>query len=451
MRDWRSSAAYRIAFTYSAAFALVIAVLGIVVFLAADRSFRQQQDAAIAEEVASLLRDYRSEGLGDVRERIDAREANHSTHSFGYALFDQGGRRLAGNLDTRAAEPGWHDITFVDPQEGPDPARALSTLLSGGNTLMVAADTEALERIDHTILVLFGGAFLLVLAVGVVGALVLGGYLRGRLERISRAARAVMGGDFAQRMPIGRRGDEFDTVSASLNAMLDRIALLLENLQQVSSDLAHDLRTPLVRMRGGLETALGENVSSAMKEKAVKGALRQSDDLLDLFAAILRISEVESGELTKSFKPVDLAAIVRDVCESWEPSVVDGGRGLDCRAEGSIMVAADRELIAQAIINLLENAQIHTPVGTVIAIEMAHDKDSVQLSVADDGAGVDAVDHDRIMRRFVRLDTSRTAPGNGLGLNLVAAIATMHGGCVTLTDNKPGLRATISLPRLIAR
>ena len=115
------------------------------------------------------------------------------------------------------------------------------------------------------------------------------------------------------------------------------------------------------------------------------------------------------------------------------------------------MVAADRELIAQAIINLLENAQIHTPVGTVIAIEMAHDKDSVQLSVADDGAGVDAVDHDRIMRRFVRLDTSRTAPGNGLGLSLVAAIATMHGGFVSLTDNKPGLRATISLPRLIAR
>lgn len=451
MPDRRSSAAYRIAFTYSAAFALMIAVLGIIVYLAADRSFRQQQDRAIAEESTSLLRDYRNEGLGDLRERIGAREASHPTNAFGYALFDGAGRLIAGRLDTRPMGAGWHDIVFVDPEEGPDPARALSTLLPGGITLMVAADTEALEQIDHSILMLFGGAFVLVLALGSAGALLLGGYLRRRLERISGTARAVMEGNFGQRMPIGKRGDEFDVVSASLNAMLDRIARLLENLRQVSSDLAHDLRTPLVRMRGGLERALGDDASPSMRQAAIESALRQSDDLLDLFAAILRISEVESGELARSFEAVDLEAIVQDVCESWEPAVVDGGRNLVCRTEHSIFIAADRELIAQAVINLIENAQIHTPIGTTITIDMAHDDTSVRLAVADDGPGVEPANHDRILRRFVRLDASRTAPGNGLGLNLVAAIATMHGGLVTFSDNEPGLWVTISLPRLVAR
>ena len=156
MPDWRSSAAYRIAFTYSAAFALVVATLGGVVYLAADRSFRLQQDAAITEESASLLRDYRNEGLGDLRERIDAREASHPTNAFGYVLLDGRGRRIAGSMQTRLVSPGWHDIVFQDPEEGPDPARALSTRLPGGPTLVVAADTEALEQIDHTILVLFG-------------------------------------------------------------------------------------------------------------------------------------------------------------------------------------------------------------------------------------------------------------------------------------------------------
>ncbi|WP_029624145.1 sensor histidine kinase [Sphingomonas sp. PAMC 26617] len=451
MPERRSSAAYRIAFTYSAGFALLVAVLGAIVFLAADRSFRQQQDAAIAEESASLLRDYRDEGLGDLRERIDAREASHPTNSFSYALFDGAGKRIAGGLNTKPKGSGWHDIVFVDPEEGADPARALATNLPENITLMVAADTEALERIDHTILVLFGGAFVLVLTAGAAGALILGGYLRHRLGRISGTARTVMAGDFSQRMPVSARNDEFDAVSASLNAMLDRIALLLENLQQVSSDLAHDLRTPLVRMRNGLERALADDAPRGTQQTAIQAALRESDDLLDLFAAILRISEVEGGELIKSFAPVDLVALVQDVCESCEPAIVDGGRTLRCTIEGSVLIAADRELLAQAIINLLENAQIHTPTGTKITIEMVHDEASASIIVSDNGTGVAVADHDRILRRFVRLDASRTTPGNGLGLNLVSAIVMLHGGGVTLSDNAPGLRVTINLPRLLER
>ena len=450
MPDWRSSAAYRIAFTYSAAFALVVAILGILVYFAADRSFRLQQDTAISEESASLLRDYRDEGLGDLRERINAREASPSTNAFGYILLDRRGRRIAGSMKTRFVSAGWHDIIFQDPLEGPDPARALATRLPDGSTLMVAADTEALEQIDHTILVLFSVAFAFVLAVGGLGASLLGGYIRRRLGRISGTAQGVIAGDLSRRMPVGRNNDEFDAVSASLNAMLDRIALLLDNLRQLSGDVAHDLRTPLVRMRTGLERALRDQAPEAHAE-AIEGALRQSDELLDLFAAILRISEVESGELVKSFAPVDLAALVEDVCESWEPSVAEAGRQLRCHSRGPVLVSADRELLAQALINLLENAQTHTPPGTTIVIELELDDASARLVVADDGPGVDAADRDRITRRFVRLDASRSAPGNGLGLNLVSAVATMHGGSVEFADNHPGLRATILLPRIVAQ
>ena len=361
------------------------------------------------------------------------------------------GQRLAGDLNTRPVGAGWHDIVFIDPEEGPDPARALATRLPGGIALLVGADTEALERIDHTILILFGGAFILVLVLGAAGALILGGYLRGRLERISSTARTVMAGNFSKRMPVGRRGDEFDAVSSSLNAMLDRIALLLENLRQVSSDLAHDLRTPLVRMRNELERSLGEQASAAERGTTIERALQQSDELLALFAAILRISEVESGELVRSFRQIDLGTLVQDVCETWEPAISDGGRFLQCRTEAGITVAADQELLAQAIINLLENAQSHTPTGTAITVEMVPSNASVELTIADDGPGVATADHERIMRRFVRLDASRTNPGNGLGLNLVAAIAAMHAGSLAFSDNAPGLRATITLPRLSNR
>ncbi len=448
MTDWRTSAAYRIAFTYSAAFAVLIAVLGIAVYLAADRSFRQQQDDTIAEESAALIHEYRSEGLVDLLERIGERETRSATKPLGYVLFDASGRRIAGGLDTRPTTTGWHNIVFEDPEEGRDPARALATSLPDGLLLMVAADTEALERIDHAILVLFGGAFVLVLIIGAGGALMLGSYLRERLERISNAARTIMAGELTQRMPVGPRGDEFDTLAASLNAMLDRISQLLDNLRQVSSDLAHDLRTPLVRMRGELERALDPHVAPDAHKAAVEQALVRSDDVLALFAAILRISEIEGGELARTFAPVELATLVADVSETCEPAIIDGGRHLRCTIDSAVTVnvLADAELIAQALINLIDNAQAYTPNNTVVTISLEQDAGTAQIIVADNGPGVGPADHQQMMRRFVRLDASRTTPGHGLGLNLVAAIAVMHGGALSFADNMPGLRAIISLP-----
>ncbi|MDB5706690.1 MAG: sensor histidine kinase [Sphingomonas bacterium] len=442
-----TSAAYRIAFTYSLALALAIIALGMAVYFAADADFRSQQDAAIAEESAALVRDFREEGVEELVREMAAREAVSSTNAFGYALFDRSGKRVAGALDTPQPPPGWHDISFLDPQEGPDPARAFARDLPNGLRLVVAVDTEALERIDGTILGLFSGAFLFVILVGIVGALILGSYLRRRLDRISGTARAIMSGDLERRMPVGARGDEFDDLALTLNAMLDRIEQLMDNLRQVSSDVAHDLRTPLARLRNQLAGTLDGGGDAATTRAALERAIDQSDDLLSLFAAILRISEVEAGALARTFAPIDLSDLLTDLCDSYAPAISDGGRSLGCEIDPGIGVHGDRELIAQAVINLLDNAQRHTPPGTHIVLAVDANEDTVRLSVADDGPGVARADWPRIVRRFTRLDSSRTTPGHGLGLSLVAAIAAAHGGDVVIGDNAPGLRVTMTLPR----
>ncbi|WP_336961403.1 HAMP domain-containing sensor histidine kinase [Sphingobium aquiterrae] len=434
----RSSAAYRIAFTYSAACALAILLLGVAVYFAADADFRRQQDAGLAEESRGLVREFEEGGMADIAKAIAKRERGVS--AYGYAIFDGAGRRVAGSLETSRPDAGSSDIIFTDPIEGPDPAQALGTDLPGGYRLVVARDTEELEGIDRTILILFGGAFLFVLALGLVGALILGGYLRRRLSGISDAARAIIAGELDRRVPLGPHHDEFDQAGRALNTMLDRINQLMDNLRQVSSDVAHDLRTPLLRLRNQLEQ-VGSVDGAAAK------AIEQGDAVLALFAAILRIAEVESGALSRTFAAIDLSALATDLGESYQPAFADGGRELDWSIKDGIMVCGDRELIAQALINLLDNARIHTPPGTRVRVALEAGDDWAQLSVADDGPGVPAGDHDRILQRFARGEASRTTPGNGLGLSLVVAVAAAHGGNVAVGANAPGLRVTIIMPR----
>ncbi len=458
MAKLMASAAYRIAFTYSAAFALAILLLGVVVYYAADADFRGQQDVAIAEEAAGLMREYDEGGLPDLADAIAKRQASNSADGYHYAIFDAAGQRIAGSLATSRPPIGAQDIMLADVKEGPEPIRALVRALPGNARLVVAIDREAIERLDQMILALFGTAFVLVVALGVIGALLLGGYLRGRLARISGTAHAIMAGDMARRIPVSPSNDEFDQLAIALNAMLDRIGQLLDNLRQVSSDVAHDLRTPLARLRNQIETALDGIGDPQSNRPALKRALAQSDDLLALFAAILRISEVESGALKRHFARVDLTELATDLVDSYAPAVVDGGRSIAAHITPGITIRGDRELIAQAVINLLDNAQRHTPVGTAIAVEVMPQGDSegdpegnnVALTVADNGPGVAAADRPLIARRFARLDASRTTPGNGLGLNLVAAIAAAHDGRLLIEDNQPGLRVTLILPRLVA-
>ena len=450
MGELRRSAAYRIAFATAAAFALTILLLGAAVYLIAHTEFRRQQDAGIADESADLVRVARMGGPRRLADTIASREAGGPTNVYGYALFDAAGLRVAGALETSRPARGWQTIAFIDPREGEDTAYGLATALPGGWTLVVARDGETLERVDRTILMLFGGSLVVVLLLSAVGALVLGAYLRRRLERIGDTARAILAGDLASRAPVGSRGDEFDRLAISLNLMLDRIAALMDNLRQVSGDVAHDLRTPLARLRAGLEAALDRPDNAERQRAALSEALARSDEVLSLFAAILRISEVEAGPLRAGFEPFDAGALIAELCESFAPAVADGGRDLRCSVSGPLTVRGDRPLITQALVNLLDNAQRHTPAGTRIGLRADGGDEEVALTVADHGPGVPREDRKRITRRFVRLDRSRSSAGHGLGLALVEAVAGLHGGTVEIGDNDPGLRVTLRLPATLA-
>jgi signal transduction histidine kinase len=450
MASRRHSAAYRIAFTYSGVFALATIALGMFVYFTANAAFERQLDARIEAESNELVADYRAEGPGELRTTIATREGGNVKNRLGYAVFDANGSRVAGALATPKPALGWRRIQFLDARGGANRARALAVDLPDGTRLVVAADSDALEQIGRTILTLFAIAFCVVIAMGIAGALILGGYLHEKVGRIAMTAEAIISGDLLQRMSIGPRDDEFDHLSRTLNRMLDRIAGLLDNLRQVSGDIAHDLRTPLTRLRNHLERALGGPEDASAQRAALLAAIERTDEVLALFAAILRISEIEGGGVRRSFARVDLTELVTELCEMHVPAIEDGGRRFSWSVQPGIAIEGDRELLAQAFINLVDNAQVHTPAAASIDVRLTREGGAVKLAVSDNGPGVPPADREQIVKRFTRLETNRSSPGHGLGLNMVAAIASVHRARLLFEDNAPGLIATLIFPAAAA-
>ncbi|MEO6579785.1 MAG: HAMP domain-containing sensor histidine kinase [Sphingomicrobium sp.] len=445
MKRFRNSAAYRIAFVYSAAIAVGIAVLGLIVYWAMHVAFTRQLDATIQDEADTMILEYHDGGSAELATAIKDHERLITNEQLYYAVFQADGRRSFGSLHTKMPAAGFSDVSFADPADGTDSARALAIDLPDRSRLVIAADREWIEQIDHTVLETFLAGFVAVVALGIVGALLLGGYLKARLTAIGSAAEAIIGGDLSQRMPTSARDDEFDQLASLLNSMLDTIKQLLDNLRQVSSDVAHDLRTPLTRLRNALEQSARAPGNADAQRAVIADGISRVDDILSLFAAILRISEVESGRIRRFFAPFDLSALISDLAESYAPPLQENGQTLDWSVEPGLIIAGDRELIAQAVINLLENAQRHTPAGTAIHVALARAGKTVRIRVADGGPGVSTDDRAIITRRFSRLEHSRSSAGQGLGLNLVAAIVGLHRGELQFSDNQPGLVVEIRL------
>jgi signal transduction histidine kinase len=441
MHNWRRSAAYRIAFANFVSFAIGLALLGVVVFGAMHLAFTRQLDAAITDETQVVIDEFRSDPA-ELSEAIAVREASRSPRRMLYAVFAPDGSRIAGSLRASRPQLGLHDIRFDDPKEGPDWARGMAVDLSPKIRLLVAADREWIEQIDEIVISVFVVAFVVACLIAFGGAVLFGSYLKRRLDAISNTAKMIIAGDIRERMPTSGRGDEFDQLASTLNRMLDRIEGLLDNLRQVSSDVAHDLRTPLSRLRTQLERSKHLDTDPS---EIVEGAIEQLDQVLSLFAAILRIAEVEAGETRQYFTTLDISLLATELAESFAPAVQDEGRVLLWSIEPDLFVQGDHELLAQAAINLIENAQRHTPVGTIIRLTLVRARDSVCLQVIDNGPGVATSDLPRIVKRFTRLEASRNTSGYGLGLNLVSAVAELHGGRLLL-KNAPGLSATIELP-----
>jgi len=276
----------------------------------------------------------------------------------------------------------------------------------------------------------------------IVGGLVLSlGFLR-QIDAIANAAEAIIAGDMRRRMPLRRGGDELDRLAATLNRMLDRITDLMETLHQVSNDIAHDLRTPLGRLRQNLEETRRSPRATVEYEQSIDQAIKESDEILETFGALLRIAQIESGMRTSGFVTVEISNLVEHVYETYRPVAEDAGMTLSMELQPGIRVEGDRELLAQFLVNLIENAIAHTGAGTKILLSLVHDGAFARLRVSDNGPGVPPSELENIFKRFYRLESSRTTSGSGLGLSLVDAIANLHLFRLRTAVDGPGLSIT---------
>jgi len=435
------SAVYRIAFINFGSYAIVLALLGIVVFTVMHSAFSKQLDTMVRDEAQILVREYQSGGRSELLEALQTRQASSSPTHMMYGLYGSDGRRLTGNFPGPRPRLGMTEVRFDDPVEGSDCARASVVDLRGGERLVVAIDSDWLERVEQRIVSIFSVALVVACALGLGGAIILGGFLKARLSSIRTSADAIIGGDIRQRMQISPRGDEFDQLASTLNRMLDRIEDLLEKLRQVSNDIAHDLRTPLARLRNSLERGAGLGSNALIDD-----AMRQVDEVLALFASILRLAEVESGQTQRYFTTIDVSALTAELAESYAPASDDLGKTLLWSIAPGLAIRGDRNLLAQALVNLIENALRHTPDGAIIRLTATQTGQVVCIQVTDNGPGIPQGEFERVTRRFARLERSRNSPGYGLGLSLVRAVAELHGGRLLLGDAEPGLMAMLSLP-----
>ncbi len=348
-------------------------------------------------------------------------------------------------------EGQWQDIVLLMSRQGvPEPhlLRARSARLGPELRVLVTNDTRDLRQTRRLILQAFGAALGVTLMLALAGGLLIARSLLRRVEAVNRTARAIMAGDLGERIPEVGSGDELGGLAEVLNQMLGRIEELMANVQHVTSAIAHDLRTPLGRLRQRLEQARAEDQSPQACRALIETALEETDGLLRTFEAMLRVAQIEAGARRARFTALDIAQVVENVCEAFAAVAEEGSRRLLPRLEGGLQVRGDRELLTQMTANLVENALDHTPPGTVVTVALEGVEGVARLVVADTGPGVPPEAREQVFRPFHRLDRSRTRPGSGLGLALVRAIARLHGAEPRLEDNGPGLRVVVELPRI---
>ncbi len=433
-----------IAFAFIAAITLATLLTFAAVYFALLGAIDRQVDKRLERESAALLQGNPDRVLLGLR--IGEESRRRDSGDIGFLLIDTNGRRLAGNIAPMAAiPPGISTIDHGAGIPGLTRGRALVERLPDGLTLTLAAESEPIEDHDaHRLLILASG-FGAILLLVVLGILALSLTIRRNIEAVRDAAEAIVEGDMRARVPVEAPGTAFGRQAEAFNRMLDRIEALMASLAQVSNDVAHDLRTPLARLHGRLALLAGRPEAGLLASE-LEEAVAEAEDILAMFAAILRIAEIEGGERRAMFERIDLGALAADVAESLDAMVEDSGRVLRLGTLATAPVEGDARLLTQALVNLIENAVNHTPPGAIIAVEVAVRGGQAILTVADNGPGIPQEARSRALRRFGRLDASRGSPGHGLGLPLVQAIAVLHRGELELGDAKPGLIVRIGLP-----
>jgi signal transduction histidine kinase len=442
------TASFRLAALYLALFTASALALGAFVYLSVRHEILTDFDERIAEESDALKSAFADGGRDRLAGIIDARGSAGA--GFAYGLVASDGKQIAGDLRlprSGVAADGWTEAQEADgeepPESKPEVIRSLITPLADGSTLLVGDERRRSDSILTGVLTAFAWAVAATLALGTIGGLWLSAQFLGRIDTMRRTARRLMDGDWSRRIPLGRTDDDLSALARTFNRLFDRIEKLLLANKQVSADIAHDLRKPLAGVLRRLEGARDDPSSSAARA-SIDAAIGDVEGVLETFNALLRIGQVEAGARRAAFVPLDLADVAREVAETFAPAAEDESKTLVQRLDAPLPISGDRELLVQMIANLIDNALRHTPAGVRIEVGGERTPAGIALSVADDGPGVAAGEMTAIFQRFHRSGDPARAPGSGLGLALVAAIADLHGLACRASDNRPGLRVTVA-------
>jgi signal transduction histidine kinase len=444
-----ASTPFRLTVAYMGGFVVAAALIVGFVAWQANELLTSKVIEALRAEVSALREQFQLGGserlIAAVHDRVTVPGPNY------YLVVDATGQKLAGNLPAMPPElvHGGQGTLF---SHGKRAAVGEVVQVRGGLLLVVGRDIEDQRQFVLTVGRVALWSFGLLSALGVGAGILISRSTLGRIDAVTEASRKIMAGDLSRRLPLNGSGDELDRLSDSLNAMLARIEELMAALREVSDNIAHDLKTPLTRLRNRAEAALREPDRNASHRDGLVKTIEEADELIKTFNALLLIARLEGGAMTDAMAQVDPAAIIGDVAELYEPAAEEVGLTLAVSAPSGLSMVANRELISLAVANLVDNAIKYSVGGTAaghcasVDVSLRSVGDRVEIAVADRGPGVPPEDRKRALQRFVRLEKSRSRPGSGLGLSLVAAVARLHGGSVRLQDNAPGLLVVLTLP-----
>ena len=452
--------AFRLSIIYFGLFALTAALAVSYLYYKTNILLATELEDTVQAEIQSLAQRYKQDGLEGLRRAVVERSETPGNSL--YLVADAEGHYLGGNLKA-VSEDLWNStgrVAFFYRRSGDESgekrfAFAVIFRLANGYRLVVGRDIDDQKQFGEMV----RSAFLWTLAglaiVGLGGGILIGRSLLRRIETMTEATRRIMGGDLSGRIPVSEAGDEFDRLAVSLNAMLQRIEELIAGFREVSDNIAHDLKTPLSRLRSRAEAALRDRDDPQVLRGALQSIIEDADELIKTFDALLSIARLEAGADHRTDERFDLGTVITDVFELYEPVAEERGLSLTLTTAGRTMVEGKRELIAQAVANLLDNAiKYGAPARPAanscdenIVLSLVPRGELAEIIVADRGPGIPAQDRERAFKRFVRLEASRSKPGSGLGLSLVSAVARLHGGSLILSDNQPGLKAVLTLPR----
>src|SRR6266700_2563081 len=454
--------AFRLTLVYLMVFALFAAFVLAYFVWNTRRLITEQITEPVDAELSALTDQYQHGGIRRLVFAVDIRGRRPGSSLF--LVTTPAGEALAGNVGSLAPgvldHPGWTETSYrrigLEGQDSTEHHALVRIIqISGGFRLLVGRDLEERERLQE---IAFAGgrwSLAIVVVLGLAGGFFVTRRVLKRVDAMTETTQTIMQGDLAERLPIAGTGDELDRLASNLNAMLERIEALMHGLKEVSDNIAHDLKTPLTRLRNRCEEALRLDEDESQYRAALESTIEESDGLIRTFNALLMIARAESGQARDNMSEFDAAEIARGVGDLYEPLADEKGIALKVEAPDAARVCGNREMVSRERENLLEHALKYAASAggqmdgaqSEIVVKAAGGGDRILLAVADSGSGIPAADRGRAVERFVRLEQSRSQPGSGLGLSLASAVARLHGGELRLEDNHPGLKTIIALPR----